>query len=174
MSIAQQNQPINQVFSDPYLDQTDNDVSDQVRTSNPVRISLEFGIYKLVFEIEPSILNKISEPLSRIKSFGKLGYNWDFYGAESISPISAYFAVSFLDFFVRQNILIPAVVPTTKGGIQLEWHTRGIDCEIEILTDGNIEFYSYELSAGNEVEKHYPVNSIETNDLINLLQTLKD
>jgi hypothetical protein len=41
------------------------------------------------------------------------------------------------------------VVPTARGGIQLEWHTRGIDLEIELAVPEGIHVL-YEDAAGEE------------------------
>lgn len=30
----------------------------------------------------------------------------------------------------------PALIPTLRGGVQIEWHTRGVDVEVEIAPDG--------------------------------------
>lgn len=58
--------------------------------------------------------------------------NWDSYGA---NPVNAFSLVSALDLLVatmRPETPTPTVVPTSRGGLQLEWHTRGIDLEVEI------------------------------------------
>ena len=35
----------------------------------------------------------------------------------------------------------PAVVPTWNGGVQVEWHRNGIDLEIEVAPEGDIEYF---------------------------------
>ncbi len=35
----------------------------------------------------------------------------------------------------------PAVVPTWNGGVQVEWHRNGIDLEIEVDPEGEIEYF---------------------------------
>ena len=35
----------------------------------------------------------------------------------------------------------PQIAPTATGGVQLEWHTEGIDLEIEIKKDLSIEVF---------------------------------
>lgn len=35
----------------------------------------------------------------------------------------------------------PIVVPTTRGGVQVEWHQNGIDLEIEATSSGTLEFF---------------------------------
>lgn len=69
--------------------------------------------------------------------------NWDSYGAHSINPAAVTFALQLLSETMRTDTPAPAVVPTSRGGVQLEWHTRGIDLEIEIQSPGRI-YVSYE------------------------------
>lgn len=35
----------------------------------------------------------------------------------------------------------PSVVPTWNGGVQVEWHRNGIDLEIEVAPEGDIEYF---------------------------------
>ena len=35
----------------------------------------------------------------------------------------------------------PAVVPTTRGGVQVEWHLNGIDFEIEAYDANKLEYF---------------------------------
>ena len=35
----------------------------------------------------------------------------------------------------------PSIVPTWVGGIQAEWHHNGIDLEIEVSPNGNVEYF---------------------------------
>ena len=62
----------------------------------------------------------------------RLPKDWDGYGA---APIDAYYvrrALDLLSQLVREDTPLPDIVPTTRGGVQLEWHERGIDLEISI------------------------------------------
>jgi hypothetical protein len=49
------------------------------------------------------------------------------------------------------NAPIPDIVPTPTGGLQLEWHTAGIDLEVEIGPEGHISA-CYEDAADPEAE----------------------
>ena len=46
----------------------------------------------------------------------------------------------------------PAVVPTVKGGVQLEWHACGIDLEIEIGQPGRFHVTYEEPNEDVELE----------------------
>jgi hypothetical protein len=60
--------------------------------------------------------------------------NWDTYGAPRIDPAMINGALTLLQQVMRSDTPAPSVVPTSRGGVQLEWHTNGIDMELEFLT----------------------------------------
>jgi len=71
------------------------------------------------------------DPLKRIRT---LEANWDTYGAPAINPLSIALAET-----IRTKVQF---VPTSKGGVQAEWHVNGFDIEIEIGPDGSMEAWS--------------------------------
>ena len=79
----------------------------------------------------PRWLGPTSEALNRLSS---LGANWDSYGALPIDPAHLVSAIELLSLIMRESTPVPSVVPTTQGSVQLEWHTRGVDLEIEVLS----------------------------------------
>jgi hypothetical protein len=60
--------------------------------------------------------------------------DWDSYGASPIDPDIVVGAVYLLDSIMCRDSPGPSVVPTNSGGVQIEWHTKGIDLEIELLS----------------------------------------
>jgi len=75
--------------------------------------------------------------LSAIQSMGKLlelGPDWDTYGGSPVSPRILVAAIQWLFELFSDEMPEPSVVPTSRGGLQLEWHTRGIDLEVEFLS----------------------------------------
>ena len=65
---------------------------------------------------------------------------WDSYSARPLSRVNARRAVRLLNEVMRPDIPLPAIVPTVHGGIQLEWHIRGVDLEICIEPREEITF----------------------------------
>lgn len=63
-----------------------------------------------------------------------LPVDWDSYGASRIAPSHVGAALDVLQYIMKPETPVPAVVPTNRGGVQLEWHTGGIDLEIETLS----------------------------------------
>lgn len=63
-----------------------------------------------------------------------LAPNWDSYGALPVDVRHALAALELLAAIMRDDAPIPIIGPTNRGGIQIEWHERGIDLEIETLS----------------------------------------
>jgi hypothetical protein len=57
---------------------------------------------------------------------------WDSYGAKAVDPVCAWAAWHLLTAVLREDSPAPAMVPTVRGGVQLEWHVNGVDLEIEV------------------------------------------
>ena len=62
--------------------------------------------------------------------------NWDSYGAEPVTNASLEQADLLLNWLKHIGAQDPRPVPTVDGGVQLEWHTGGLDVELEINPDG--------------------------------------
>jgi len=73
-----------------------------------------------------------------LRGFTTLPEGWDSYRAMGIEAHVVDAAIELLHRIVQNNTLKPAVVPTNRGGIQIEWHTQGVDLEIEITLHGGI------------------------------------
>ena len=63
-----------------------------------------------------------------------LAPNWDSYGARRIDFGQVGSALRVLASIMKDDTPPPTIVPTNRGGVQLEWHTRGFDLEIETVT----------------------------------------
>ncbi|MBK6688775.1 MAG: hypothetical protein IPG45_30160 [Deltaproteobacteria bacterium] len=58
---------------------------------------------------------------------------WDSYGAESPRPDLVEAALQLLVRMLKQDVPAPTVVPTNRGGLQLEWHLPTRDLEVEVV-----------------------------------------
>jgi hypothetical protein len=72
--------------------------------------------------------------LQAAMNLAQLTENWDRHGAPCVDRAVVPAAMELLTKVMRNDTPAPSVVPTTKGGLQLEWHTRGIDLEVEFLS----------------------------------------
>lgn len=94
--------------------------------------------------------------IETLEQFKDLPENWDSYGARPVEADCIIKALEVLREVTCWDTLAPYVFPTPAGGVQFEWHTRGIDLEIEIASPLHVVAY-YEGpdpdSSDNEWEK---------------------
>lgn len=92
----------------------------------------------------------------------RLKENWDGYGADPIQPGPVLLAKEFVLFFeafaarMRPAIRDIRVYPTRSGGVQIEWEDDTTETEMEIYTDGRIEFLFVDKATGKMRETAVP------------------
>jgi hypothetical protein len=100
----------------------------------------------------PTWLRQVCDRLSRILA---LPDNWDSYGARGFDPGAAVQALEVLQLVMHEDTPPPAIVPTAAGTLQLEWHTRGVDLEVEFLPSGHLAVSFEDVTAGVEWDKEF-------------------
>lgn len=75
---------------------------------------------------------------AQVEDLGKLQTGWDSYNAKPISAIARTAAYGLLRQLSSPQTPQPTLVPTSDGSVQIEWHTRGIDLEIRVLSSTRI------------------------------------
>jgi hypothetical protein len=83
-------------------------------------------------------IQRVSDEIDRLRS---LQPGWDTYGAPAIDVAILDSTVKVFAAIAEYDIPDPSVVPTTGGGVQLEWHTAEADVEIEVLSATTIDVY---------------------------------
>ena len=86
-----------------------------------------------------------------LRSYLRMGAGWDTYSAPPVSSASARTALALLS--TMRGAAGCNVVPTSRGGLQLEWHDGRVDVEIEILPSGDASLYAIDESEHREVER---------------------
>ena len=89
--------------------------------------------------------------------------NWDSYGARQISGRSIGAAVDLLLQVMRVDTPQPAIVPTSDGFVQIEWHTRGIDLEVEVVSPTLIHVFHKDHKSGaapREIDLGYDLTEL--------------
>ena len=76
----------------------------------------------------------LSGALTAIARLGRLAPGWDSYSAKRISPATQAASIALLREIATYNVPAPSVVPVCDGSIQIEWHTRGIDLELNVIS----------------------------------------
>jgi hypothetical protein len=78
--------------------------------------------------------------------------NWNSYGARPIDPVIVRAAREMLHRLAQPHTPRPNVVPTVRGGVQLEWHTGGIDLELEFSSPDHVHTYYEEGESSEEAD----------------------
>lgn len=94
------------------------------------------------------------EPVEAIRDdyaeMAALRSGWDSHGASSIDPKAIEAAKAFEAAINR--------VPCTSGGVQFEWHTHGVDLEIDFRHDGTVaSVFAKNARTGEYVELEVPI-----------------
>lgn len=84
----------------------------------------------------------------------RLPRGWNSYDAEPVSSEAVRDAIAFLVDAASSipNVVAPAVVPTVRGGLQLEWHRQGIDLEIEFDPNDSPSWYAEDRRTEKTIE----------------------
>ena len=106
--------------------------------------------------------------LRKLWSLMRLEPGWDSYDARSISPDAVRTAIAFL--VQSASRARPSIVPTSKGGIQLEWHDGLVDVEIECMPSGHAQLVGEDAESGETVERWVAPGHIAVEDWLAKLQ----
>ena len=87
-----------------------------------------------------------------ISELGDLEENWNSYGGRPVDPQCAVKTIIFLLSMLDADTPMPIIVPTNRGGIQLEWHRSGVDLEIEIESISRLHVFFADEESGEESE----------------------
>jgi len=89
---------------------------------------------------------------------------WDSYNAPPLRRDAAHFALEILQRVMRPRTPIPQVIPSAAGGVQLEWHEKGVDLELHITAPYQWELWFRDLQDPNS----QPVSLELTDDFTEL------
>lgn len=82
----------------------------------------------------------------------KLPSGWNSHNAQPVSETVVCRTVEFLMEYLVRGVAAPAVVPTVRGGLQLEWHRNNVDIEVEFSTDGDAVLFVEDGTTGKSAE----------------------
>jgi hypothetical protein len=102
------------------------------------------------YTLEPALPAWLKPTIQSFMGLLQLPQNWDGYGAVQVREQIAQQALMVLVEVMDNDAPAPSVVPLSNGGVQLEWHRRGRNLEIEFPADEAPGFYYYE--DGSEFE----------------------
>lgn len=98
--------------------------------------------------VSPAWLGRIKQ---RLKSFVGLPVNWDSYGGLPANPTIVRLAESLAEWFAVDGVPPPDVFACGDGGVQFEWHIRGVDITIDFSTSEDEPIINYhDVSEGSD------------------------
>ncbi len=106
----------------------------------------------VVIELEENEPAWLAPTLRTLAEILQLRPDWDSYGARIIDPDAVADALTLLTETMHMHTPPPIISPTNRGGIQLEWHTRGIDLEIERTAPDRVHVFCEDDRHGTEWE----------------------
>lgn len=115
-----------------------------------MRFPFTDGELVLVGDIDPRLW--LAPTAQALVDLLDLPAGWDSYGARPVDRRHVDAALRVLLLIMRHNTPAPSVVPTNRGGVQLEWHTGGIDLEIETLSTQELLVSFEDSTTGDEWE----------------------
>ena len=74
----------------------------------------------------------------QVHSFLSLREGWDSYGAPPVSERATRTILAAIQSLASSSTPIPSVAPTPDGGVQVEWHERGVDLELRSDSEGRL------------------------------------
>lgn len=86
--------------------------------------------------------NWFEDALQKMAELLSLEENWDSYGAPRIDSCIVESVAQLLSALTKSWVPKPWICPTVRGGVQIEWHTNGIDIEIEYLSPTKVSVLS--------------------------------
>ncbi len=107
-------------------------VTFQQQWPQEVEISVEGSIEELPRALRPA-LTLLGELLS-------LPPGWNSYGSRPIRRSIVAVAANLLSEIMLEDTPVPDVVPTYRGGVQLEWHRASVDIEILFESPTHVSF----------------------------------
>ncbi len=86
---------------------------------------------------------RLERAIGQMQRFGVLDADWDSYGAHLVQSEAVLQALRLLAvvFNAREDIADPMIVPTSEGGIQLEWDRDDVHLELEVRPSLDVEVY---------------------------------
>lgn len=95
----------------------------------------------------------LTQATSHLEQLKVLTFGWDGQGGLPIEPA----LIEAVARFISSDLVLkvetkPDIVPTSDGGLQVEWHSKLIDLIIEVGSNTESSFYLSDLTTGIERE----------------------
>lgn len=84
---------------------------------------------------------------NRLKALVNLPVDWDTYGGIPADPSLVQLAENLVEWVAVDGVPPPDVFASGDGGVQLEWHIRGVDVTIAFSTSDEPTIFYHDLTA---------------------------
>lgn len=91
----------------------------------------------------------------RLEKLRALTAGWDGYRAPPLNQDVFWFTAVLLEKIMRPQTSPPQVVPSSVGGIQIEWHEKDIDLEIHIVAPYRCTIWYEDHSSGDTLDAEF-------------------
>ena len=95
---------------------------------------------------------RLVQALERASELLQLRKGWNSYDAEPVSDAAFERTIEFLTTYLVEGVVGPVLVPTVRGGVQLEWHRGGVDIEVDVGPDGSVSWCVDDRRTGEDFE----------------------
>ena len=126
------------------------------KLSQEMRFPFADGELVLVIDLDPP--SWLAPTVQALVDLLGLPAGWDSYRARPVDRLHVDAALQVLLRTMRRDTPAPSVVPTNRGSVQLEWHTAGIDLEIETLSTQRLLVSFEDSTTGTEWEREIVAN----------------
>ena len=133
----------------------------QAVTAKPERPTAEEMPLQLPAEIETSITELVNLP-----------QGWDGYDGLPVRPEVAEHARRFMTTIRECTQLVPAIVPLSDGGLQLEWFVDAYEVEVVIAPDGTA-YVHFECTSDGRIEEFDLSGSFDTEKIAPFFRELR-
>lgn len=89
---------------------------------------------------QPAWAQWVPRLMRELEMLSELPEDWDSYGAQRVSATARERCTDLLTCSASSGMPRPALVPTSKGGLQLEWMGEGYYLEAEVYPDGAVVY----------------------------------
>ncbi len=120
--------------------------------TDPVVATLSLPQSEVVVEVSQPEPTWLYPTLDRLQHLSRLSDNWDSYGGRPLTDEAVFTSLSVIARLLSDESVPPAIVPTSEGGVQLEWHREGDELEIRVAPGGEISAFRFNEAAGEAAE----------------------
>ena len=101
---------------------------------------MQFDNFRRAYDAPPDRKWEV-DIMQRLRELYALSEDWDGYGGAPLRHDVGMFALCLLKDVMRPRTPIPRLVPTPRGGLQLEWHEKDIDLELHVSAPYECELW---------------------------------